>query len=88
MEELYYACCHGMDIQGPSYQGATNTVKFQAAKEMLPVIQQVYEHLVEKTKDIEGVKVENNEFCASVHFRCVDENVKHAVIAYMHFHEI
>ena len=31
--------------------------------------------LVEKTKSIQGAKVENNKFCASVHFRCVDENV-------------
>lgn len=33
--------------------------------------------LVEKTKSISGARVENNKFCLSVHFRCVDEKVRH-----------
>ncbi|KAK1257955.1 putative trehalose-phosphate phosphatase 6 [Acorus gramineus] len=33
----------------------------------------VYEALIEKTKSIPGAKVENNKFCLSVHYRCVDE---------------
>jgi trehalose-6-phosphatase len=36
---------------------------------------QVHDSLVEKTKCIPGAKVENNKFCVSVHFRCVDEKV-------------
>lgn len=36
---------------------------------------QVYKILLEKTKSVEGAKVENNKFCLSVHFRCVDEKV-------------
>ena len=36
---------------------------------------QVYEELVEKTKTTPGAKVENNKFCLSVHYRCVDEKV-------------
>lgn len=36
---------------------------------------QVYKVLVEKTKKIPGAKVENNKFCLSVHFRCVEEKV-------------
>lgn len=36
---------------------------------------QVYKELVEKTKSTPGAKVENNKFCVSVHFRCVDEKV-------------
>ncbi|CAM8936054.1 unnamed protein product [Rhodiola kirilowii] len=77
--ELYYAGSHGMDIKGP----ATKTLKykknhppmanFQPAKEFLPMIEEVYNTLVEKTKSTEGAKVENNKFCLSVHFRCVDE---------------
>jgi len=31
---------------------------------------------LEKTKSTPGAKVENHKFCASVHFRCVDEKVK------------
>ena len=36
---------------------------------------QVYKELVEKTKTTPGAKVENNKFCLSVHYRCVDEKV-------------
>jgi trehalose-6-phosphatase len=36
---------------------------------------QVYKLLVEKTKSTPGAKVENNKFCVSVHFRCVEEKV-------------
>lgn len=36
---------------------------------------QVFKQLVEKTKSTPGAKVENNKFCVSVHFRCVDEKV-------------
>ncbi|KAM0914284.1 hypothetical protein ACQ4PT_011498 [Festuca glaucescens] len=32
-----------------------------------------YEALVERTKGTPGARVENNKFCLSVHFRCVDE---------------
>lgn len=39
------------------------------------MINEVYQTLLEKTKSIPGAKVENNKFCLSVHFRCVDENV-------------
>ncbi|XVF36737.1 hypothetical protein REPUB_Repub19eG0084000 [Reevesia pubescens] len=79
---LYYACSHGMDIKGPSksckykkfcdIQGKQG-VHFQPASKFLPMIDEVYKALVEKTKSIQGAKVENNKFCVSVHFRCVDE---------------
>ena len=36
---------------------------------------QVYQQLVEKTKSTPGAKVENNKYCVTVHFRCVDEKV-------------
>ncbi|XP_020404446.1 probable trehalose-phosphate phosphatase 6 isoform X1 [Zea mays] len=48
-------------------------VLFQPASQFLPMIEQVHDSLVEKTKCIPGAKVENNKFCVSVHFRCVDE---------------
>ncbi|XP_069154415.1 probable trehalose-phosphate phosphatase H isoform X4 [Solanum lycopersicum] len=59
LSELYYAGSHGMDIKGPS-KGSKYSKK-------------VYKELLDKTKSIEGVRVENNKFCVSVHFRCVDE---------------
>lgn len=42
---------------------------------------QVYKELLEKTQSIPGANVENNKFCVSVHFRCVDEKV---CILYIH----
>uniref|UniRef100_A0A5B7AQ92 Trehalose 6-phosphate phosphatase n=1 Tax=Davidia involucrata TaxID=16924 RepID=A0A5B7AQ92_DAVIN len=78
LAELYYAGSHGMDIKGPSKgskykKGTHQAVLCQPASEFLPMIDQVYEALVEKTKSTPGAKVENNKFCLSVHFRCVDE---------------
>ncbi|XLR53659.1 hypothetical protein HN51_021926, partial [Arachis hypogaea] len=36
---------------------------FQPAAEFLPLIDEVFESLVESTKDIKGAKVENKKFC-------------------------
>lgn len=75
--ELYYAGSHGMDIKGPAkgskYKKGDQSVLFQPASEFLPMIDEVYKKLVEKTKSTPGAKVENNKFCVSVHFRRVDE---------------
>ncbi|KAK9927500.1 hypothetical protein M0R45_024681 [Rubus argutus] len=82
LTELYYAGSHGMDIMGPVTN--TNNVNstdqqgkevklFQPAKEFLPMIDEVFRTLVENTKGIKGAKVENHKFCASVHYRNVDE---------------
>ncbi|KAG2583772.1 probable trehalose-phosphate phosphatase 6 [Panicum virgatum] len=77
LAELYYAGSHGMDIKGPAkgsrHTRAAKGVLFQPASQFLPMIEQVHESLVEKTRSIPGAKVENNKFCVSVHFRCVDE---------------
>ncbi|CAK9174941.1 unnamed protein product [Ilex paraguariensis] len=77
LAELYYAGSHGMDIKGPSkgskYKKGTQGVLFQPASEFLPMIDEVYKALLETTKSTPGAKVENNKFCVSVHFRCVDE---------------
>ncbi|KAF7085788.1 hypothetical protein CFC21_089178 [Triticum aestivum] len=71
LSELYYAGSHGMDIKGPGSN--PESVLCQPASEFLPMIDEVYKVLVEKTKSTPGAKVENNKFCLSVHFRCVDE---------------
>ncbi|KAK1288602.1 putative trehalose-phosphate phosphatase 6 [Acorus calamus] len=80
LAELYYAGSHGMDIKGPSkghrynkYKKGSRAVLFQPASEFVPMIDEVYKALMEKTKSIPGAKVENNKFCLSVHYRCVDE---------------
>uniref|UniRef100_A0A7C9DYH1 Trehalose 6-phosphate phosphatase n=1 Tax=Opuntia streptacantha TaxID=393608 RepID=A0A7C9DYH1_OPUST len=77
LAELYYAGSHGMDIKGPAkgskYLKGRHSVLFQPASEFLPMMDEVYKTLMEKTKSIVGAKVEHNKFCLSVHFRCVDE---------------
>lgn len=79
LDELYYAGSHGMDIKGPTKESKYNKnnkaeeVLFQPAREFVPMINEVYEQLVEKTKSTPGARVENHKFCTSVHFRCVDE---------------
>jgi trehalose 6-phosphate phosphatase len=40
------------------------------------MIEEVHDTLVEKMASIPGAMVENNKFCLSVHFRCVDEKVR------------
>ncbi|CAL8126739.1 unnamed protein product [Prunus armeniaca] len=99
LKELYYAGSHGMDIMGPVRQSTADDHKngfrttdkqgkdvnlFQPAAEFLPMIGEVYESLVESTKDIEGAKVENNKFCVSVHYRNVDEKSWPAVAQCVH----
>ncbi|KAJ8471211.1 hypothetical protein OPV22_025554 [Ensete ventricosum] len=78
LSELYYAGSHGMDIKGPNdgpkhTKAKAKAVLFQPASEFLPMVDEVYKSLVESTKSIPGSRVENNKFCISVHFRCVDE---------------
>ncbi|KAL2906055.1 putative trehalose-phosphate phosphatase 4 [Bienertia sinuspersici] len=51
----------------------SQAVLFQPASEFLPMIDEVYKTLLEKTKSIVGATVEHNKFCLTVHFRCVDE---------------
>ncbi|PUZ40878.1 hypothetical protein GQ55_9G457400 [Panicum hallii var. hallii] len=79
LAELYYAGSHGMDIRGPTadpnhHGKEAKSVLCQPASEFLPVIEEVYGALVEQVEaSIPGAKVENNKFCLSVHFRCVEE---------------
>ncbi|OIV97518.1 hypothetical protein TanjilG_11042 [Lupinus angustifolius] len=49
------------------------TLIFQPATQFLPMIDHVYQQLVDKMKPIPGSMVEHNKFCVSIHFRCVDE---------------
>ncbi|NP_001141014.1 Probable trehalose-phosphate phosphatase 9-like [Zea mays] len=85
LAELYYAGSHGMDIRGPTAdanhhhgngkaEAEAEAVLCQPASEFLPVMQEVYAALVAKVeRAIPGAKVEDNKFCLSVHFRCVEE---------------
>ncbi|KAL5147540.1 putative trehalose-phosphate phosphatase 6 [Glycine soja] len=79
----------GMDITGPtkSPKASNNNNKavlFQSTSQFLPMIDERrtlsknnfsgVQDLVRKNEDCpRGPKVENNKFCLSLHFRCVDE---------------
>ncbi|CAN1180491.1 Trehalose-phosphate phosphatase A [Linum perenne] len=77
LTELYYAGSHGMDIMSPPVRDSVTADKevnlFQPASEFLPLIDEVFNSLVEITRGIKGAKVENNKFCVSVHYRNVDD---------------
>lgn len=78
LAELYYAGSHGMDIKGPTAQSKHTKAKAEAvlcqpASEFLPVIDEVYRALTATTASVAGATVENNKFCLSVHYRCVQE---------------
>ncbi|KAL9374783.1 hypothetical protein Peur_031662 [Populus x canadensis] len=87
LNNIYYAGSHGMDIMAPprpvrSSDGKYHTVSldrkgndavFQPAQKFLPAIQKILKELEEAIMKIPGARVENNRFCASVHFRQVRE---------------
>uniref|UniRef100_A0A804MT77 Trehalose 6-phosphate phosphatase n=2 Tax=Zea mays TaxID=4577 RepID=A0A804MT77_MAIZE len=80
LAELYYAGSHGMDIKGPTAQSKHTKAKAEAvlcqpASAFLPVIDEAYRALTARTAPIPGATVENNKFCLSVHFRCVQEEL-------------
>ncbi|CAK9187731.1 unnamed protein product [Ilex paraguariensis] len=89
LNEIYYAGSHGMDIMGPplqlkSYDGKYqnkaldengNEVNiFQPAQDFLPEIKKMLKELGKSTCKIQGVMLEDNRFCISVHYRHVQED--------------
>ncbi|XP_058211517.1 probable trehalose-phosphate phosphatase C [Rhododendron vialii] len=86
LDNVYYAGSHGLDIaaplRSPTYgdpkhqsraldRKGNEVVLFQPAKKYLPAIEKILSTLNEKTRSIQGVMIENNKFCVSVHFRHV-----------------
>ncbi|KAL7003577.1 trehalose-phosphatase [Sarracenia purpurea var. burkii] len=109
LDEVYYAGSHGMDIRGPSgqlksydnkYQNRALDKKgneftdFQPAHEYLPAVKEMLKALEKKTSEIEGVVIEDNTFCISVHYRRVaeedygklQEKVQYVLTKYPGFH--
>ncbi|XP_022759006.1 probable trehalose-phosphate phosphatase F isoform X5 [Durio zibethinus] len=60
-------------ISGRSRDKGKEVNLFQPAREFIPMIDEVFKNLVENTKGIKGAIVENHKFCASVHYRNVEE---------------
>ncbi|KAG6526304.1 hypothetical protein ZIOFF_016287 [Zingiber officinale] len=88
LSELYHAGSHGMDIKGPIHghrhtEAKAKSVLFQPASEFLPMIDEVSLFIPGsqstrnwwRLQSVPGSRVENNKFCLSVHFRCVEEKV-------------
>ncbi|KAJ7959301.1 Trehalose 6-phosphate phosphatase [Quillaja saponaria] len=87
LSNVYYAGSHGMDIMVPAMPVKTcdgnlrnivlnkkkNEIIFQPAKKFLPAIREIFASLKDKTKEIQGARLEDNGFCISVHFRHVRE---------------
>ncbi|KAI3720609.1 hypothetical protein L2E82_31599 [Cichorium intybus] len=109
LNEVYYSGSHGMDTMGPArenksyddkYQYKTideegnELIVFQPAKDFLPALQKMLVEMTEKTKNIQGVVIEDNRFCLSVHYRHVkdedyeklEEEVESVLENYPEFH--
>jgi len=75
--QLTVPACH---VNHQAESESESSVLCQPASEFLPVMEEVYAALVSQVEpSIPGVKVENNKFCLSVHFRCVEEHAWEAL---------
>ncbi|XP_065634453.1 probable trehalose-phosphate phosphatase 4 isoform X2 [Quercus suber] len=90
LSNVCYAGSHGMDIMAPP-----RAVKSSDGKNHnISPDKKIYRILEEKTKTIQGARVEDNRFCISVHYRQVrdedygmlEETVKSVVETYQEFH--
>ncbi|XP_042018906.1 probable trehalose-phosphate phosphatase H isoform X1 [Salvia splendens] len=70
--KIYFSLTNFLMFNVCIIQG-NQTVLCQPARAFLPIIDEVYRALIEQVKHIPGAKVENNRFCLSVHYRCVEE---------------
>ncbi|EFJ50921.1 hypothetical protein VOLCADRAFT_43532, partial [Volvox carteri f. nagariensis] len=74
LKELFYAGSHGMDIAGPRVsseprQLGPNNQFCNPAAHFRPLIDDIFEQLQRRLKDVPGSSVEHNIFCVSAHFR-------------------
>ncbi|GJZ39296.1 probable trehalose-phosphate phosphatase 2 [Tanacetum coccineum] len=88
LNEVYYSGSHGMDTMGPASKNKScddkyhyktvneegnEFIVFQPAKDFLPEIEKMLIEMNERTNNIEGVAIEDNRFCLSVHYRHVKD---------------
>ncbi|UPQ97713.1 trehalose 6-phosphate phosphatase [Chloropicon primus] len=76
LDHLYYAGSHGLDIEGPAPppkerdEGEDEpSVSHRPPGLDIELVREVRHILEQKTKGIQGVTIEDNKFCCSVHFR-------------------
>ncbi|KAL2897516.1 putative trehalose-phosphate phosphatase 4 [Bienertia sinuspersici] len=67
LKELYYACSHGIDIEGPFNGNDDKSVVCQPTSEFLPIINQVYNKLIEKLSSLKVLKLKvTSSVCLSI----------------------
>ena len=70
LDQLAYAGCHGLDIEGP----LGSELRYQVAAEWSPFLEEAEISLRSKLDGIEGVLVERKRYSLSVHYRLVEPN--------------
>ncbi|KAM7258712.1 hypothetical protein ACFE04_014453 [Oxalis oulophora] len=72
LENVNVSGSHGLDVQlAQGVGGSQKTIIHQPAAQFLPKIAEILKELHAKTQHINGCIVEDNKFCASVHYRMV-----------------
>ena len=69
IQNIFYAGSHGFEIVRPDGE----SIIHPQAKAMRFLIEEVYTHLKEKTKDIKGALIEDVKYTVSVHYRLVSK---------------
>ncbi|KAM4075471.1 hypothetical protein ACB094_10G172200 [Castanea mollissima] len=69
LNNIYYAGSHGMDISTPTVSLNYGNHEYQTRT----IDEKIKDKLEKIAKDIKGASVEDNKFCLSVHYRCVNE---------------
>ena len=67
LDQLAYAGCHGLDIEGPLGSG----LRYEVAVQWLPLLEEAEINLRSQLDGIEGVLVERKRYSLSVHYRLV-----------------
>lgn len=69
IEDIIYAGCHGLEMEGPGLSFA-----IPHAREIRATLQALYQTLAKSLISIDGALVENKGLTLSVHYRLVKEN--------------
>lgn len=75
VDGLNYAGSHGYDIEAASTEGdeGSEPIRHEVAAEVLPLIEELTNHLEGELADVEGTVVEPKRFTVAVHYRMVAE---------------
>ena len=68
LDEIGYAGCHGLDIEGPAGSG----LRYEAAAEVLPVLDSAEADLRRGLSGVAGALVERKRYSVSAHYRLVE----------------